>query len=267
MQRLPAQSAHAENPIEGVVLTLTDMSALDKERTRVEQLSAIVKWSDDAIMGIDLDGTITSWNRGAELLFGYSSNEAIGKSAYVLMRPGCEHELPRYLTQLAHGDKVEHVSSLCRRKDGTFVDISVMMSPIITRHRISGGAVIGRDISRLVATQRALEEEQHKVKALLSEAEDQAHRREQFLAMLSHELRNPLAAVVSATTALEDATDIMIAKRCQAVIRRQSTHMKRLLDDLLDVSRITSDKFRVQSEPMDLRDSIETAVEATAPLF
>ena len=85
--------------------------------------------------------------------------------------------------------------------------------------------------------------------------------------MLSHELRNPLAAVVSATTALEEGVSEQLARKCQAVIKRQSTHMKRLLDDLLDVSRITSDKFGVYPEGMDLRESIETAIEATTPLF
>ncbi|HEY5926848.1 MAG TPA: chemotaxis protein CheB [Kofleriaceae bacterium] len=268
IQRLPGQTPTTDpSPIEGVVLTLTDMTALDKARTRVEQLSAIVEWSDDAILGLNLDGTIASWNRGAEQLFGYSAAEAIGKSGFVLMRPGHEHELPALLEQIAGGNKVEHVASLCRRKDGTLIDVSVMVSPIITHARTSGAAAIARDISTLVATQRALEDEQHKVRALLSDAEQHAQRREQFLAMLSHELRNPLAAVVSATTALEQGVSEHIAKKCQGVLKRQSTHMKRLLDDLLDVSRITTDKFGVYSEAMDLRESIETAVEATAPLF
>ncbi|HEY5947551.1 MAG TPA: ATP-binding protein, partial [Kofleriaceae bacterium] len=268
MQRLPGQGVGGEpNPIEGVVLTLTDMTALDKARTRVEQLSAIVEWSDDAILGLSLDGTITSWNRGAEQLFGYSAAEAIGKTGYGLMRPGSEHELALFLDKIAAGEKVEHVSSMCRRRDGTLIDVSVMVSPIITRDKTQGAAAIARDISTLVATQRALEDEQHKVKALLSETEEHAQRREQFLAMLSHELRNPLAAVVSATSALEQGITGELATRCQGVLKRQTIHMKRLLDDLLDVSRITTDKFGVFTEGMDLRESIETAIEATAPLF
>jgi two-component system, chemotaxis family, CheB/CheR fusion protein len=268
MQKLSGQTLGGEtSPIDGVVLTLTDMTALDKARTRVEQLSAIVEWSDDAILGLSLDGSITSWNRGAELLFGYDASEAVGKSGYQLMRPGTERELTRYLEQIAAGDKVEHAVSLCRRKDGSLLDVSVMLSPIFTSGEISSAAVIARDISTLVATQRALEDEQRKVKALLTQSEQHTQRREQFLAMLSHELRNPLAAVLSATTALEQGVDDMMAHKCQAVIKRQSTHMKRLLDDLLDVSRITTDKFAVHKATMDLHESIETAIEATAPLF
>ncbi|HEU4612477.1 MAG TPA: ATP-binding protein, partial [Kofleriaceae bacterium] len=268
VQRLPGQPLNGEaNPIEGVVLTLTDMTALDKARTRVEQLSAIVEWSDDAILGLALDGTITSWNRGAERLFGYAAGEVLGKNARMLMRAGSEAELANHLAQIAKGRRVEHVSSLCRRKDRTLVDVSVMVSPIITRGAVSGAAAIARDISTLAATQRALVDEQRKVKALLAQSEEQALRREQFLAMLSHELRNPLAAVVSATNVLEDAAEPLTVQRCHRVIRRQSTHMKRLLDDLLDVSRITTDKFSIDAEAMDLRESIDTAIEATAPLF
>jgi two-component system, chemotaxis family, CheB/CheR fusion protein len=254
-------------PIDGVVLTLTDMTALDKARTRVEQLSAIVEWSDDAIMGTSLDGTITSWNRGAEKLYGYAPDEAVGKSARMLMRPGSEHELDGYLRQIAKGGKVEHVVTLCRRKDGSLIDASVMISPVFNHTKIVGAASIARDISKLAETQRALEEQQRRVQALLVTSEENSHRREEFLAMLSHELRNPLAAVLSATTALREGAAPELAQRCQSVIERQATHMKRLLDDMLDVSRITSSKFAVKAEQIDLRDPIETAVEATQPAF
>jgi two-component system CheB/CheR fusion protein len=252
--------AHAEAPIDGVVLTLTEMTALDKARTRVEQLSAIVEWSDDAIMGIDLDGTITSWNRGAEQRYGYLANEAVGRNVAMLLDEDHRDELATYLARIREGQKVEHASSLCRHQNGSFVSVSVMISPIFQQSKVVGAAAIARDISRLTETQRALEEEQTKVTALLQ-------RREEFLAMLSHELRNPLAAVLNATVVLDQDGPPAIAARCRGVIKRQATHMKRLLDDLLDVSRITSNKFTVERVPIDLRDSLETAVESTAPLF
>ena len=85
--------------------------------------------------------------------------------------------------------------------------------------------------------------------------------------MLSHELRNPLAAVLSATTALEEDESPTRVARCRTVIKRQATLMKRLLDDLLDVSRITTDKFQIQREALDLRDILDTAIESTAPLY
>ena len=252
-------------PIEGVVLTLTDLTALDKARTKVEQLSAIVEWADDAILGLTLEGTITSWNHGAEVLFGYTADEAIGKSARMLMRSGTADELGELLRRIETGEKVEHVATMCERKDGLLVDVSVVVSPIFSHGKIVCASASARDISKLTQTQRALEQEQHKVRGLLAQAEEHSHRREEFLAMLSHELRNPLAAVLSATTAMRQAPQLH--DRCQAVIERQATHIKRLLDDMLDVSRITSDKFTITVEDIDLRDVIDTAVEATDPAF
>ncbi|HUQ06806.1 MAG TPA: chemotaxis protein CheB [Kofleriaceae bacterium] len=251
-------------PIDGVVLTLTEMTALDRARTRVDQLSAIVESSNDAILGVDLHGTITSWNRGAEQRYGYTAEEAIGKHASMLMAPGSEPELDGYLTRIANGerlDALEHASSLCRCRDGTFVDVSVMVSPIHTRTKVVGAAVIARDISQLTQTQRALESEQRKVKTLLQ-------RREEFLAMLSHELRNPLSAIMAAIDVLDQADESPDRSvRCRGAIKRQATHIKRLLDDLLDVSRITSDKLAIDVVDLDAREPIDTAIEATAHLF
>jgi CheY-like chemotaxis protein/two-component sensor histidine kinase len=84
---------------------------------------------------------------------------------------------------------------------------------------------------------------------------------------LSHELRNPLSAVLGATTVLRGDTSPEIAERCRTVIERQSRHMSRLLDDLLDVSRITRGKFELRKSEMDLRTAVEAAIESTAPLF
>ncbi|MBA2541783.1 MAG: PAS domain S-box protein, partial [Deltaproteobacteria bacterium] len=252
--------------IDGVVLTLTDLTALDKVRTNVEQLSAIVEWAHDAMFVLNLEGVITTWNRGAEKLYGHPAAEAIGKSVSVLMGDQAK-QLASYLAEISCGERVEHATSLNRRKDGTRLDVSVTISPIFHGSTIVGASTIVRDISKMVETQRALESEQHKVKELLAQTEELAHRREQFLAMLSHELRNPLAAVLSATTVLEQRPAIEVSSRCQSVIQRQSTHMKRLLDDLLDVSRITSDKFTVERTDLDLVEAIDTAIEATAPLL
>ena len=264
--RIGRSNGH-EAPICGVVLTLTDLTALDKERVRVEQLSSIVEWADDAMFSQDLDGTITTWNRGAEHLFGYRADEVIGKPARILMRPGREGELAGLLARVAKGETVEHVATMCRHKDGTLAEVSVLLSPMYRHDRVVGCAASGRDITKLVETQHALEVQQKQVNELLVQSEQHGRRQEEFLAMLSHELRNPLAAVMNATTLMKNAHDDKATARCQAVIERQATHMKKLLDDLLDVSRITSAKFQVAAEDIDLHDAIETAVEATAPAF
>ncbi|MEP6861133.1 MAG: chemotaxis protein CheB [Deltaproteobacteria bacterium] len=261
------RSNGVDAPIGGVVLSLTDLTALDKERARVAQLSAIVEWADDALFSQNLDGTITTWNRGSERLFGYRADEMIGRPALILMSPGSESDLASHLARVARGETVEHVSTMCRRKDGSLAEVSVLLSPMYQRDRVVGCAASGRDITKLVESQRALEAQGKQIKELLVQSEQHGRRQEEFLAMLSHELRNPLAAVMNATTVMNAAHDAAVTTRCQAVIERQTTHMKKLLDDLLDVSRITSAKFRVAAEDIDLHEAIDTAIEATSPGF
>ncbi|MGE0400182.1 MAG: chemotaxis protein CheB [Kofleriaceae bacterium] len=260
--------ARPTNAIDGVVITLTDMTALDKARSRLAQLSAIVESSDDAIVGKQLDGTITSWNRGAEQMYGYTADEMIGRNVRMLMAPGSENELEGVVERIRRGERIEHKQSFRVTKAGKHLDVSVTISPIYDAHgTLVGVSAISRDVSSVVAAQRELEERQRKITTLLEQTEEIARRREQFLAMLSHELRNPLAAVMNASALLDGDIDRASVTRCQAVIDRQAKHMKRLLDDLLDVSRITRGKFELRTEDLDLRRPLEAAVESVAPLF
>ncbi|HEY5944188.1 MAG TPA: PAS domain S-box protein, partial [Kofleriaceae bacterium] len=255
-------------PIDGVVLTLTNITTLDRARARLAQLSAIVEQSEDAIIGKALDGTITAWNRGAERLYGYTADEAIGRNARMLLPPENQEELDRFIDTLRAGGRVQQVQTVHVRKDGSRLDVSKTLSPIYDQARVLVGvSSIGRDISARLAAERELQERQDKIRSLLESTAEAAQRREQFLAMLSHELRNPLAAVLGATTVLRGDTSPEIADRCRIVIERQSRHMSRLLDDLLDVSRITRGKFELRKSDMDLRTAAEAAVESTAPLF
>jgi two-component system CheB/CheR fusion protein len=242
-------------PFDGVVLTLTDISALDKARSKLAQMSAIVESCDDAIVGKSLDGMITSWNRGAERLYGYSADEAIGRNVRMLMQGTADREFERHLEMIRRGDKVEHVHTVRLRKDGTPFDVSLTISPICDRAgELVGVSAIARDVTPLIAAQRELE--------------IAAKRREQFLAMLSHELRNPLAAVLSATNLMQEARfETGMVEKCHHVIGRQAVHMARLLDDLLDVSRITRGKFELRKQDLDLRGPIEAALESTRPLL
>ncbi|HEU0036657.1 MAG TPA: chemotaxis protein CheB [Kofleriaceae bacterium] len=264
----PGAELESSPQIDGVVLSLTDMSALDKARANLAQVSAIVESSDDAIVGKSLDGTIMTWNRGAERLYGYTAEEAIGRNVNMLMSSEAQDELAVFVDRIRRGEKVEHVRSMRIRKDGSKVDVSVTISPIYDRDgKLAGVSAIARDISPIIAAQVELEERQRKIETLLAQAEEAARRREQFIAMLSHELRNPLAAVLNATSLLERKLDAQTATRCYAVIDRQAHHMKRLLDDLLDVSRITRGKFELRTDDLDLRQPIESAIESVTPLF
>jgi PAS domain S-box-containing protein len=111
-------------------------------------LAAIVESSDDAIISKDLDGVIMTWNRGAERLFGYSAEEAVGKSVILLIPPDRHHEEPAILARLRRGERIDHYETVRRRKDGTLLNISLTVSPVKDADgRILGVSKIARDIT------------------------------------------------------------------------------------------------------------------------
>ena len=252
--------------IDGVVLTLTDISALEAARARLAQVSALVDSSGDAIVGTGLSGSIETWNRGAELLYGWTEAEALGENLRILVAPETAAELAIVAEAIRRGDRVQHAQWPCVRKDGTPLHVSVTFSPIFGPELV-GLSAIARDVTPLVAARRELEQRQERIRQLLESTAEAARRREQFLAMMSHELRNPLAAVLNASALLQSDPDPGVVARVQPVLERQTHHMSRLLDDLLDVSRITRGTFELRAGDVELREPIEAAVESTAPLF
>jgi two-component system CheB/CheR fusion protein len=373
--------------IEGVVISLTDISALERVRARLRQMSAIVESSEDAIIGSTLDGIITTWNRGAERLYGYSFEEAVGRHIRLLAPASNEKDTENILEFIRRGERVEQSETWRIRKDGMPIEISITISPVFdSEGHISGASAIGRDVAQLRKVQRDLVESEEQIRLLLDStaegiiglapdglcrfvnpacvrllgytstdelvgkpihglihredgngqthsekdcpihgvlftgegthsdngtlwradgtsftseywsypirsgaqvvgivitfldvtdrkrAEEEiragARRRDQFLAMLSHELRNPLAAVVSATSVMRapNAKPESI-ERARQIVERQSRHMSRLLDDLLDVSRITKGSFELRKEDVDLRDVTRAAIEALTPVL
>jgi PAS domain S-box-containing protein len=134
-----------------------------------QRLAAIVESSDDAIIGKDLDGIITSWNKGAERLYGYTSEEALGQPVLTLVPPDRHDEEPAILARLRRGERIDHYETVRQRKDGTLVDVSLTVSPIIDKDgTIIGASKIARDISerKRTAEQKDLliKEMSHRVK-------------------------------------------------------------------------------------------------------
>lgn len=120
-----------------------------------QRLAAIVESSGDAIVSKDLDGRITSWNEGAERLFGYQPEEVIGNPVTMLIPSERQHEEQGILEMIRRGERMDHYETVRRRKDGTLFDVSLTVSPIKDQTgRIIGASKIGRDISERVRTER-----------------------------------------------------------------------------------------------------------------
>ena len=341
------------------------------------KLAAIVESSDDAIIAKDLDGVITSWNQGAERLFGYSATEAIGCSVTMLIPENRLDEEPGILARIRRGERIEHYETVRRRKDGKLVDVSLSVSPLRDAYgKIAGAAKIGRDITERKISQEVLRQSEERFRTLVSliaevpwntdaegrfvapqpawsaytgqdwessrefgwadavHVEDrenllatwrkacEAHsayrshgrlwhastrryrhfearatpllhadgtvrewvgactdveeqraieqtlkhadeRKNEFLAVLAHELRNPLAPIRYSASIIKKCGD-NAQKRSHAneVIERQTEHMARLLDDLLDVSRITRGAMELRWSRIELASVVATAVDA-----
>ncbi len=228
-----------------------------KEIRRIESheslLAALVESSDDAVIGKALDGTILSWNSGAERLYGHSAEEVKGKSISILIPPGHPDELPEILRRLNQGERIEHHETVRLRKDGTLVDVSLSISLI----RDAAGQVVGASaIARDLSERRRSEQ--------LAEAD---RRKDEFLALLAHELRNPLAPIPNAIQVLEDFSPADVDLNwARNVIERQVQHLTRLVDDLLDVSRISRGKINLRKECIKLAHVVADAVEIARPL-
>ena len=213
------------------------------------RLAAIVDSSDDAIVSKTLEGIITSWNRAAELLFGYTAAEAVGQSIMLIVPPDRHDEEREVLARIRRGDAVDHFDTIRRRKDGTHVQISLTVSPVRDEQgRIIGASKIARDV-----TERKRAEQQ--IAALYEDARQANRAKDEFLAMLGHELRNPLGAISNAIHLLEDvrAGGGRAAHACD-VIGRQTSHLGRLVDDLLDVGRVMTGKILLDRQPIDLAE-------------
>ena len=145
-------------------------------------LGAIVSSSDDAIISKTLDGVILTWNAGAERLFGYTADEAIGKPVTMLIPAERQDEEPKLLERLRRGERIEHFETVRVTKDGRYLDISLTVSPMRNADgKLIAASKVARDISERKRTEAALREaNRHK---------------DEFLATLAHELRNPLAPI------------------------------------------------------------------------
>jgi two-component system CheB/CheR fusion protein len=216
-------------------------------------LASIVESSDDAIVSKDLNGTVTSWNRGAELLFGYTAEEMVGQSILRLIPVDRLAEETEILDRIRRAEKVDHFETVRRRKDGSLVDVSVTVSPI----RDANGVVVGASKIARDITQRRLAEE------VLRDANQ---RRNEFLAMLGHELRNPLAAIRSSLAVIRRSSgDNATTTAAEEVVERQVGQLGRLVDDLLDADRITRGRLNVQPGPILLSAALIDAVNTVRP--
>ena len=239
----------------GAVNVLIDITDLKKQEEAERRLAAIVEWSEDAIIGKNLDSIITSWNKSAERIFGYQAGEVIGKPVTILMPPERFNEEQGIIERLRRGETISHYETVRRRKDGTLIDISLSVSPVRDgTGNIIGASKIARDITH------------HKhIEAELKRAHDRAqkanHAKDVFLAALSHELRTPLSPVL--LLASDAANNRELPPRVRTdfdTICKNIELEAQLIDDLLDLSCMTFGKMTVDMKILDPHEPLLAAL-------
>jgi PAS domain S-box-containing protein len=383
------QLKNERGEVTGAINCFYDVTERKRAETSIARLAAIVESSDDAIISKDLNGTIKSWNRGAERLFGYAAEEVIGKSVTLLIPPDHVDEEAGILERLRRGESVEHYETVRRRKDGSLLDISLTISPIrdaqgrvigaskvardITEHRRMEAAVLDsevryrrlfttamdgiivldahngriidanaymcgllgleaaelrgkelweiglfKDIEENKAAFQRLQQDrflrydhlpiqnrrgesiavefvsnvyqegprlvaqcnvrnisdrvamEKKITEQTQALADESRRKDEFLAMLSHELRNPLAPIRSAAHLLrlqERGSENPIQAQAREISERQVTNLTRLVRDLLEISRVVTGRIRLDRHTVDMNEIVRHAVETSRPLI
>ena len=214
-----------------VVSIARDISERKRAEEASSRLAAIVESSDDAIIGKTLDGVITSWNQGAEKLYGYSAEEAKGKPVSILTPPSHLDELTQMLEKARRGEQVQHYETERMRKDGKIIDVSLTVSPIRdSSGRIVGASTIARDITERKEVERM---------------------KDQFVSMVSHELRTPLTSIRASIGLLASGATGTVPEKGQRMLEIAVTNtdrLVRLINDILDSERLASGKTPMEKK-------------------
>ena len=173
-------------------------AALRESAHRLRSLAAIVESSDDAIISNSLEGVVTSWNKSAERIFGYSASEMIGQSILRLAVPGGSGEMIAILERIRRGERVDHSETKRRRRDGSIVHVSLTVSPIYdVDNKLVGVSKVARDITAAALADAALRDSQARLQELHGELlhVSRLSAMGEMASALAHELNQPLAAV------------------------------------------------------------------------
>jgi PAS domain S-box-containing protein len=254
---------NAEGKLIGAINIVVDITDRKQAEALMSQMAAIVESSDDAIISKDLNGIVVSWNKGAEKLFGYTAAEVIGKSVTALFPPDRVVEEAQILERLRLGEQIDHYETARRHKDGYDVDVSLTISPIPDKTgKIIGASKIARDISERKRIEVEREEMLLKESAARAEAEAANRSKDEFLALVSHELRSPLSAIIGYNRILRERLqdDAQVTHACDIIERNARTQLQ-LIEDLLDTARIASGKLKLDLRKLDIAPVLADALD------
>lgn len=246
--------------VTGILKIARDVTLRQKAEETQRRLASIINFSDDAIVSKNLEGIITSWNAGAEKIFGYSQDEVIGKPITIIIPREKLHEEPEILRRIGSGEYIHHYVTDRVRKDGSIVHISLTVSPIKDSNgRVTGISKIARDITE----QKKKEAE---IKLLNQELEA-------FNYSVAHDLRSPLRSILNYSQMLQERYGRVLEQDGAQIIERiirKSQRMDVLIHDLLTLSRLGRKELHktdidVESMVREIADEIKAQPDSAMP--
>jgi PAS domain S-box-containing protein len=230
------------------------------ERKRADEaqamLAAIVESSENAILSKTLGGVISSWNAGAQRLFGYQAEEIIGQSIMRLIGPDRLSEEREIIARLSRGERVENFETLRLAKDGRPIDVSLTVSPLKDRQgNVVGASIIHHDITERIQAEK-------EIKRIAADLARSNRDLEQFASVASHDLQEPLRMVIGYLQLIERRYKDKLDADAQQFIAFAvdgATRMSRLVTDLLDFSRVNT--RGKQPEPVEMETVLKRALE------
>jgi PAS domain S-box-containing protein len=247
----------------GVVQDITERKL---HELNSKQFEAIVQSSDDAIMSKSLDGAVLSWNPGAEVMFGYSTEEMIGTHMVVILPPDRLNQEEGILNRLLNDKKFIQFEAVGLHKDGTKIDVSVTISRIHDQDgKVIGTTKIVHNITERKQFQYALLEKNVELEGATVLAEKANLAKSEFLSSMSHELRTPLNVVLGFAQLLDCGMPSLPQKLSIDQILKAGWHLLDLVNEILDLAMIESGKVSMSIEPISLSAVLQDYQAMIAP--
>jgi PAS domain S-box-containing protein len=259
---------NADGEILGSIVVGRDVTELEEALEATRRLAAVVESSGDAILSVAIDGGISTWNKGAELMYGYGADEILGASLARLVPPPEKRSVESMLTSLLGGAPVIRRDATGRRRDGTVFDITATMTPIHDETgQVHGVSVVHHDISDRKAAERRIQalndELEERVRERTTALVAANHALENYASSVAHDLRTPLRAIAGFARVLEEDHAAQIdpeGRRLLGVVRTNAQDMGAFIDALLSFSAV--DRQPPNKEDLDVETLVRECVES-----
>jgi two-component system, sensor histidine kinase and response regulator len=225
---------------------------------QARQLAAIVEFASDAVVGGDLNGTITSWNTGAERMLGYRADQMLGRHLSTLIPESGRDGFDSILESVRAGKRVSHFETRWRMIDGTDVDVSLSVSHV----RDASGNIVGLStVARDVTEGRKAQDELLRAKGA---AEAASRAKSEFLANMSHEIRTPMNGILGMTELALDTSLNFEQREYLELVKISASSLLNVINDILDFSKIEAGRLELDPVEFSLREALDDTMKTLA---